>query len=104
MPTFDHLAIQPDPELLGAARALTPLLHAEAEAGELERTMTKAAVDAVIGSGLYWVLIPKELGGAGADITTTLAVFEELAYADGAAGWSVMASATGLSSKPLNIM
>lgn len=94
MPVFDHLSIQPDPKVLEAARTLTPLLSAEAESGETGRTMTQAAVDAVAGADLFWVLIPRELGGLGADMTTTLAVFEELAYADGAAGWSVMASAT----------
>ena len=38
--------------------------------------------------------MPRELGGAEAGIEDALAVFEELAYADGSTGWSAMANAT----------
>lgn len=83
-----------DPELLAVARALTPLIEAEADRSEAQGTMTQAVVDAVAEAGLFWIMVPTEVGGLGANIATCLAVFEELAYADGSAGWSVMANAT----------
>src|SRR4029077_17504937 len=39
-------------------------------------------------------MVPTVCGGAEAPIETALAVFEELAYADGSTGWSVMANAS----------
>jgi len=80
--------------LLERARALTPLIEAEAARGEQEGTMTAAVVEALRDAGLFWILVPTELGGSEADACTALAVFEELAYADGSAGWSAMANAT----------
>jgi len=80
--------------LVERARALTPLIEAEAARSEHEGTMTPAVVEALRDAGLFWVLVPAELGGSEADVTTSLAVFEELAYADGSTGWSAMANAT----------
>jgi len=80
--------------LIERARALTPLIEAEAAASEREGTMTAAVVDALRDAGLFWLLVPTELGGSEADVVTSLAVFEELAYADGSTGWSAMANAT----------
>ena len=39
-------------------------------------------------------MVPEDVGGAEAPIETALGVFEELAYADGSTGWSVMANAS----------
>ncbi|HEX7444593.1 MAG TPA: acyl-CoA dehydrogenase family protein [Acidimicrobiales bacterium] len=80
--------------LVDRARALAPLIEAEAARAELEGTMTPAVVDALADAGLFWTLVPAELGGAEADAVTSLGVFEELAYADGSTGWSAMANAT----------
>jgi len=80
--------------LLDRARALTPLIEAEAERSEVLGTMAPAIIDAVADSGLFGILVPAELGGLEADLVTSLAVFEELAYADGSTGWSTMANAT----------
>jgi alkylation response protein AidB-like acyl-CoA dehydrogenase len=76
------------------ARALRPLIEANAERAELHGTMTAEVVDAVAEAGLFWVLVPAEVGGLEADAVTALEVFEELAYADGSTGWSTMANAT----------
>jgi indole-3-acetate monooxygenase len=81
-------------DALDRARQLTPLI--EAEAGEAERsgTLTQSVVDAVGDAGLFWVLVPRQLGGLEADTATALAVFEEMSRADGSTGWAVMANAT----------
>ena len=76
------------------ARALRPLIEANAERTELHVTMPAEVVDALADAGLFWVLVPTEVGGLEADAVTALEVFEELAYADGSTGWSAMANAT----------
>jgi alkylation response protein AidB-like acyl-CoA dehydrogenase len=80
--------------LVDDARALRPLIEGEAARAEAEGTTTAKVVDALAAAGLFWILVPRELGGAEAGIEDALAVFEELAYADGSTGWSAMANAT----------
>ena len=80
--------------LLDKARALRPLIEENAAKAEAETTTTKVVVDALAEAELFWILVPKELGGAEAGIEDALAVFEELAYADGSTGWSTMANAS----------
>jgi alkylation response protein AidB-like acyl-CoA dehydrogenase len=83
--TSDHIA---------RARALRPLIEREAARAEAETTTTQSVVDAIGAAELFWLLVPKELGGAEAPLGDVLEVFEELAYADGSTGWSVMANIT----------
>ncbi len=84
----------PLPTVIDRARALLPLIEAEAEPSEAKGTMTQPVVEAVTEAGLFSIMVPQELGGSEADITTVLTVFEDLSYADGSTGWSVMANAT----------
>ena len=79
---------------LAAARALAPLIEAEAEAGEAACVVTPAVADALDAAGLFGLMVPRELGGLEAGIGETLEVFEELSRADGSTGWSLLASAT----------
>jgi alkylation response protein AidB-like acyl-CoA dehydrogenase len=83
-----------DDDIVGRARAIAPLVDAEADAGELATTTTPAVVQALADAELFWALVPRELGGLEVDIETALAVFETLAYADGSTGWSAMANIT----------
>ena len=80
--------------LVDKARALRPLIEREAARAEEETTTTQVVVDALAEAELFWILVPRDLGGAEARIEDALAVFEELAYADGSTGWSAMANAT----------
>jgi alkylation response protein AidB-like acyl-CoA dehydrogenase len=84
----------PDTDFVARARALRPLIESEATASEAAGTTTAAVVDAVAEHGLFWVMVPEVVGGAEAGMATCLGVFEELAFADGSTGWSVMANAT----------
>ncbi len=81
-------------DLVDRARSLAPLIEAHADQTETEGTMPAPVVEAIAESGLFLTLVPRELGGLEADIATTLAVFEELARADGSTGWSTMANIT----------
>ena len=86
------IAAPTDP--VARARALRGLVESEAARSEEQRTMPGNVVDALADAGLFWVMVPHELGGAEADTRTAIEVFEELAYADGSTGWSLMANAT----------
>jgi alkylation response protein AidB-like acyl-CoA dehydrogenase len=81
-------------DLIERTRALTPIVERAAERTEELGTMPDDLVDAIAEAGLFWLLVPQELGGSEVDVRTALDVFEELAYADGSTGWSVMANNT----------
>jgi len=84
----------PTADPVARARALRDLIEAEARTTEDARTMTPRVIAALRDAGLFWVQVPAELSGGEVDIRTALSVFEELAYADGSTGWSLMANAT----------
>jgi len=84
-------------DLLAKARALRPLVEAEAQATDDELTMTKPVIEALTDSGLFHIMVPKALGGSEADSDTIIDVFEELAHQDGSIGWSHMANASATS-------
>jgi indole-3-acetate monooxygenase len=83
----------PDDDYVARARAIAPIIDAEADTMEAECTITPAVVSAIADNGLFWLLVPRELGGAGQGIVTSLKVVEELARADGSTGWAFMANA-----------
>jgi indole-3-acetate monooxygenase len=85
---------EPADDLVARARALRPLIEAEADEAERVGTTTKPVVDAIAEQQLFWTMVPKACGGLESPIAGALGVFEELAYADGSTGWSVMANAT----------
>ncbi|GAA2866722.1 acyl-CoA dehydrogenase family protein [Pseudonocardia halophobica] len=83
----------PDVDYVALARSIKPVIDAEADTMEAGATITKPVVDAIAENGLFWLLVPREYGGAGQDIVTSLKVVEELSRADGSVGWAFMANA-----------
>lgn len=69
------------------ARALAPLLAAEADAIERDRQLTPKAVAALTEGGFYKLLLPKNLGGAEVPPHVFLGVLEEIAKADASTAW-----------------
>jgi alkylation response protein AidB-like acyl-CoA dehydrogenase len=84
-------------DLLARARALRPLIEAEADASDRALTLTRPLVDAFARERLFHLMVPAVLGGLDADSDVLLDVFEELACADGSVGWSLMANASATS-------
>jgi alkylation response protein AidB-like acyl-CoA dehydrogenase len=80
-------------DYVARARGIAPIIVAEADTMEAECTITPAVVRAIADNGLFWLLVPREYGGAGQGIVTSLRVVEELARADGSTGWAFMANA-----------
>src|SRR5258708_6540936 len=74
---------------LEIARALAPRIRERADEIEAARQLPHDLVLEIAKAGLFKVAISKEEGGLGADILTTLSVIEEIARADGSAGWCV---------------
>jgi alkylation response protein AidB-like acyl-CoA dehydrogenase len=75
---------------LDAARALAPRLRSLADEIERERRLPSEAVEALRGAGLFHLTVPRDLNGLQVEPVLLLQVIEEVAAADGSAGWCVM--------------
>jgi alkylation response protein AidB-like acyl-CoA dehydrogenase len=73
--------------LIERARALQPLITAEANEIERTRRLTPAVTSALIENGLYRSLLPQSLGGAEAPLDTFMQMQEEIAKADASTAW-----------------
>ncbi|HVA15750.1 MAG TPA: acyl-CoA dehydrogenase family protein [Stellaceae bacterium] len=69
------------------ARALAPLIAAEAAEIERSRRLTPKVVAALVDGGFYRLLLPKSLGGGEAEPAIFLGVLEEIAKADASTAW-----------------
>ncbi len=57
--------------------------------------MAAPIVAALKDTELFWLLVPKSLGGLQADLLTSIAVWEEVSRADASVGWALMTNSTG---------
>ncbi|MFE7750257.1 acyl-CoA dehydrogenase family protein [Streptomyces sp. NPDC057428] len=78
--------------LVEAARALSPLLHREADAAERESRLTPATARALLASGMFRLGTPRHLGGHELPITACMDVLAELGLACPSSAWVVMLS------------
>ena len=76
---------------LGTAREVGQILHREAEAGAAQGALTESSVAALLQSGLIRMGVALDAGGEQCTYTEWAEVIEELARADGSAGWCMMA-------------
>lgn len=81
-------------ETLAAVRALAPRLRDAAEATEAGRRLSAELVAALARAGVFRMGVPRGLGGGELRVGDMLAVLEEVAAADGSAGWCAMIGAT----------
>ncbi len=88
---------QMSPDFVATARKLAPLFERQALENERAGTLTEPVVAALRDSGLFWAMIPKELGGGGCNTLDLIALIEEVSRADGSTGWTLMANSTGTS-------
>ncbi len=79
--------------LLEAARGLYSRID-ERAAGAKGEPVPNETIRALQDADLFGAMCPKAVGGAELSIGETLDVFEEVARADGSAGWCLMASAS----------
>ena len=83
------------PAILANARAIAPLLRAEAEGNERRRRLSQRTVNALRTAGVFRISTPRAWGGPEVDPWTQVEVVEAVAQADGSAGWCVMIGASG---------
>ena len=69
------------------ARSLAPLVESEVPQASKDSIITSKVIEAWKDAGLYGVMIPKHLGGAGVDDVTYLQIAEEISRQDASAGW-----------------
>src|SRR5579863_8706826 len=74
-------------DYVNRARALAPLISANAEEIERNRRLTEPVVSALIEGGFYRMLLPKSLGGGELPPAYFMAVLEEVANADASTAW-----------------
>lgn len=77
------------------ARSLAPLVESEVLQASRDSIITSKVIRAWKEAGLYGVMIPKSLGGAGVDDMTYLQIAEEIARQDASAGWVYANHQTG---------
>jgi alkylation response protein AidB-like acyl-CoA dehydrogenase len=86
-----------DAALLSAARALAPRIRPRSAEIEANRGLPADLVEELSRAGLFRMLVPRAFGGGEVAPLTMLRAIEEIAWADGSAGWCVMVGAgTGL--------
>src|SRR5207249_10619647 len=62
--------------------------------GERARKLPQTVVDAMVEAGFFRLCVPDSVGGGEADPATLIAVCEELARGDAAAGWCIAVMST----------
>jgi alkylation response protein AidB-like acyl-CoA dehydrogenase len=82
------------PSLLERAREIAPIVEAQAPLAERERTLPAETVAALAKAGIFRACLPRALGGESAEFGACIDAWEEIARADGSAGWTAMANAT----------
>ena len=79
-----------DDPLVLRARAAADAIAPLAARIESERRLPPEAVSALVDAGVFKLLVPRELGGSEASVGVLLSAIEEVARADGSAGWITM--------------
>lgn len=91
MTASDRAAPRPRADqVLDAARALVPAIADRAAEIEAARRVPRDLLDTLAAAGCLRMLLPHSHGGAGADLTDALRLFETLAEADASVSWTVM--------------
>lgn len=80
-------------DVLAAVRALAPEVAGRASETEQQRRVPLDLVDRMADAGVFRLAVPAELGGIEAHPAAQVEVLEELARADGSAGWIAMIGA-----------
>jgi alkylation response protein AidB-like acyl-CoA dehydrogenase len=88
------VALPAGPDLVDSARHLAPRIRALRAESERERRMPPELLAAMHRLKLFRMFIPVPLNGLETDIITAARVVEEIATADGAAGWTLMIGST----------
>ncbi len=81
-----------DVDYVARAKSIRSLIEVEAADAANACTMSPKVVEALRENDLFWVMVPKLLGGGEASVLTLLQVIEQVARADASSGWALMAN------------
>ena len=81
--------------VLGRVEALTQEIADRAAEIEAARRLPSDLLADLSAAGCFRMLLPESHGGLGADLSTTMQVFETLSRADASVGWTVAIGAGG---------
>ncbi len=79
-----------DKLLIERALQIVPVIRESRDFGERQRRLAPSVLAALHDARLFRMMIPRDVDGLQADPTTSMAVVETIAAADGAAGWNLM--------------
>jgi len=79
-------------DFVARAKTLRALIESEAAKAENSNTLSLKVVEAMREQELFWLLVPKSLGGTEGSVITFIKMLEEIARSDGSSGWSLMAN------------
>jgi alkylation response protein AidB-like acyl-CoA dehydrogenase len=82
--------------LLAAVERVRPILEANADEAERQRTLPEPSWRALHDEGLFTLKAPRELGGLEADPLTQIDVYEAVCRIDTSAGWALIIGAGSL--------
>jgi len=82
-------------EVRDRARALAERLPARSAEIEAARRLPPDLLDQLVAAGCFRILLPQSHAGSEATLAEAMALYEDLASADPATGWTVMIGATG---------
>jgi alkylation response protein AidB-like acyl-CoA dehydrogenase len=88
----EKIADTPAAEFHARLDKLLPLVEAQAEEAESLSHMTDEVNSALRASGIYTILLPKEVGGPELSHFDAMTIIERLSYAHASAGWCALAS------------
>lgn len=81
--------------ILANAHRIAPLLRERASEVEAARRLTSSVVDALRGSGVFRMSMPRAWGGPEVDLLQQVEILEVLSRADASAGWCAMIGSDG---------
>lgn len=75
--------------ILTRARALVPRLRERAAEGERLRRLPDATIKDATAAGIFWLLLPRSVGGAGGDLRDFVTLIRTLAQGDLSSAWTL---------------
>jgi alkylation response protein AidB-like acyl-CoA dehydrogenase len=82
-------------DVVAAATALAPQIHAARDRMETERRLPAALVQAMVCAHLFQLYLPRTMGGLEATPLTAFRAIEALSAADGSVGWCALTATAG---------
>src|SRR5260370_41923302 len=79
-----------DADYVARSWDLREVIEREAAGTESGGTLSAAVVGAMRESGLFWISVPRALGGGGRGIVEAMSAVEAVAVADGSTRWALI--------------